>query len=577
MARDDGFLDDIASNPDDEAPRRVYADWLEETDQPQRAEFIRLQCALAGAAADDQRRWAWEARVRQLLRHHGKGWAGPVRRLVKRWHFRRGFVEGVTLTARDFLTHAADLFRLAPIRHVRLLDAARLLPALARSTHLVRVRGLDLSHQPIEPHGFRTLAGARHLKHLEALNLRGTGLCNSAGMELLADCPALERLTALDLSDHRSVGSVDHARLTWPYWDRTDARVSVQARAIKRLARAFPRLTELHLGGYQVHLSRPALEALIDSLLGRLTSLDLGLTHLGGWWPGQHEWDGAQALVTSPNAANLRALRLGRMGLPDSLANTPHLLNLTTLDLSGIWLGNDLNLEDDEDEGEEETREAIGLLAEAKSLPKLATLRLRACHITNRALQQLAEATLPALRCLHLDQNGFGFRGLQALARSKLLGQLRVLTLQGSGYSSYPERARKVRVGDRGARALARSKRAANLITLDLGNHRIGDSGAEALASSPHLTNLAELHLWKNTIGPRGAAALLASESLTKLSSLDLRSNPLLSAACPALRERFGYDVRYGPGPSAENRRQERGWHEPEEMDFEDDLPFDED
>lgn len=41
------MLRDICANPADNAPRLIYADWLDEHDQPERAEFIRVQCELA--------------------------------------------------------------------------------------------------------------------------------------------------------------------------------------------------------------------------------------------------------------------------------------------------------------------------------------------------------------------------------------------------------------------------------------------------------------------------------------------------------------------------------------------------
>jgi serine/threonine-protein kinase len=45
MSDDDAFLRAIADAPDDDAPRLVYADWLDEHGQPDRAEFIRLLCS----------------------------------------------------------------------------------------------------------------------------------------------------------------------------------------------------------------------------------------------------------------------------------------------------------------------------------------------------------------------------------------------------------------------------------------------------------------------------------------------------------------------------------------------------
>ena len=44
MTHDDAFLQAIIENPDDDAPRLLYADWLEERGDP-RGEFIRVQCA----------------------------------------------------------------------------------------------------------------------------------------------------------------------------------------------------------------------------------------------------------------------------------------------------------------------------------------------------------------------------------------------------------------------------------------------------------------------------------------------------------------------------------------------------
>ena len=41
------FLADIIENIADDAPRLVFADWLEDNGDPARAKFIRLQCQLA--------------------------------------------------------------------------------------------------------------------------------------------------------------------------------------------------------------------------------------------------------------------------------------------------------------------------------------------------------------------------------------------------------------------------------------------------------------------------------------------------------------------------------------------------
>ena len=47
MTHDDAFLQAILETPDDDTPRLIYADWLDEHGDVARAEFIRLQCRLA--------------------------------------------------------------------------------------------------------------------------------------------------------------------------------------------------------------------------------------------------------------------------------------------------------------------------------------------------------------------------------------------------------------------------------------------------------------------------------------------------------------------------------------------------
>src|SRR5262245_6067687 len=68
------FLRAICQAPDDDAPRLVFADWLDENGDPGRAEFIRLQIRFAREpdAVDAEPRWKelfnanWRSWVRGL-------------------------------------------------------------------------------------------------------------------------------------------------------------------------------------------------------------------------------------------------------------------------------------------------------------------------------------------------------------------------------------------------------------------------------------------------------------------------------------------------------------------------------
>lgn len=69
-----GLLAAVCESPDDDVPRLVYADWLDEHGRPDRAEFVRLQIRqrqLTGAAAGAAtRRLKWLARL-------SEGWLVP--------------------------------------------------------------------------------------------------------------------------------------------------------------------------------------------------------------------------------------------------------------------------------------------------------------------------------------------------------------------------------------------------------------------------------------------------------------------------------------------------------------------
>src|SRR3712207_9189922 len=63
------------------------SDYLEEQGQPDRADFIRVQCELARLPAGDglrpaTRRAELEARERELLEGHEEEWAGLLRALI---------------------------------------------------------------------------------------------------------------------------------------------------------------------------------------------------------------------------------------------------------------------------------------------------------------------------------------------------------------------------------------------------------------------------------------------------------------------------------------------------------------
>ena len=83
---DAALLAVIRAAPADDAPRLVYADWLDEHGQPERAEFIRVQIELARTNDPALRR-----REAELLATHHDALAGPLAAPHLRFRFQRGF------------------------------------------------------------------------------------------------------------------------------------------------------------------------------------------------------------------------------------------------------------------------------------------------------------------------------------------------------------------------------------------------------------------------------------------------------------------------------------------------------
>jgi len=120
----------VCDNPDDDTPRLVFADWLQEHGEEERAEFIRVQIELArGAVKSDL-----QEREKALLAAHGESWSEPLRTLglelvnyqkpkprsINGIEYRRGFPFGVQINEEkaEFADRAPALFQCAPIQRI---------------------------------------------------------------------------------------------------------------------------------------------------------------------------------------------------------------------------------------------------------------------------------------------------------------------------------------------------------------------------------------------------------------------------------------------------------------------------
>jgi|SRR5262245_285412 len=116
----------VLEAPDDDAPRLVYADWLDEHGDPKRAELIRLEVELArlDAARDagglsTAEESEYDRRLRRLFDlwwNHPVAWFGHA----GRYEVHRGFLHRIRMSISSFFDLAAAVFAVHPITHVDL-------------------------------------------------------------------------------------------------------------------------------------------------------------------------------------------------------------------------------------------------------------------------------------------------------------------------------------------------------------------------------------------------------------------------------------------------------------------------
>lgn len=77
LHEDDPFVRAMLADPENDAPRLIYADWLEERSDP-RGEYLRLQCYLASLDRTDPQFDRLVGRFRELLRQISPRWRAAV-------------------------------------------------------------------------------------------------------------------------------------------------------------------------------------------------------------------------------------------------------------------------------------------------------------------------------------------------------------------------------------------------------------------------------------------------------------------------------------------------------------------
>jgi uncharacterized protein (TIGR02996 family) len=388
------FLADIIDNPNDDAPRLIFADWLQDNGDPDRAAFIRAQIEWARTAPEDPHRPIVQRQAQALLNAHGLAWLKEVPAWARpNASFVRGFVMQIDVTAREFFRGAAGLFRRAPVRAVRLRAANReQVLALASADHLGRLTELDLSDNGLTDESLVPLLSSAKLGLLTALDL-GSNRGGPGTVRAIAGSPRLRGLTSLSLS-MQSIGP-------------EGARLLAESENVSRLE-------SLNLWSGDI-LDEGAIALFRSGRMGPLKELNLGHNGI--------RTAGARAIAECAALAGLTTLTLfGIYSLPGpegvrALAGSPYLARLTYLN-PGHGIG---------DEG-------ARALAESPHWRGLTSLYLNSCNLGPDGARALAGSpVLASVQKLFLAVNPIGSDGARALAESPHLGRVTTLDVSQCG------------------------------------------------------------------------------------------------------------------------------------------------
>jgi uncharacterized protein (TIGR02996 family) len=465
MNTEQAFMQAVCEAPDDAAPRLVFADWLEDNGQAERAEFIRLQCRRAAMSEWDDYDSLVE-REQELLKKHEKKWIKPAAKFTRRVEWRRGFVEEMALPAAKFLENAEAIFAATPLLTLRPLQIRPAWNDFIASEHLSRLRVLAMYFSSLGVERTRSLGSCERLANLHELNV-GVNQARR-GVEGILRSPHLGNLRRLKLnkndSGDRLIEPLAEAK-RFPHLRLLDLLGNgISAEGARQLCRIgwLSQLEQLNLA--ENPIGDAGVEALAASgVWSNHRRLDLRECKLTGA-SGRH-------LAACSHLSGLRDLHVGTKGgegFVSDLARSPHLHGLRTLDLM-------------QSDGLSE--------ADADALvrsPMAANLRCLRLHALSRAVQKilLTAESLSGLTTLCL-------MGSRSSPSDGLVGKwireathLENLTSLDVSYNQ---------LGNEGLTHLAESPHLARLTYLDVGSNGATKVGFEALANSPHLGRLRKL------------------------------------------------------------------------------------
>ncbi len=217
-----------AADPTNDLPRLVYADFLDDHDQPERAEFVRLSVTAANPTTAAASRVACQARAGTLLAAHRADWERPLMALgvgpAADWsvqlppvEYDRGLPVGVVLPLDVFVAAGDAILAAAPT--VTRLDLTSQfvgdagVARLAACPHLAEVTALDLTNNQLGPAAAAALAASPYVGRLKSLTLGMNRQLGDDGRSALRASPHFPPDMMLGLSGHTTYRFDDFQRV----------------------------------------------------------------------------------------------------------------------------------------------------------------------------------------------------------------------------------------------------------------------------------------------------------------------------------------------------------------------------
>ncbi|MBA3503922.1 MAG: TIGR02996 domain-containing protein [Myxococcota bacterium] len=365
MNESEDFLTQILTDPDDDRPRMVYADWLMREGDP-RGELIAVQCALARHATTNEDLGPLEPlelRERTLLKTYGKSWTIDAETRLKYWGefgFRRGFIEHLTFNGGFHDTYekvreAAPLLRALAVAGLDDLAGSpalegieeltirsgypklREIEAFAMSPHISKLRRLGFVYaNPSQREVFAFVTLPLQLEEL-SMGFYGEPFYGRLMLEQLAKTPHRRALRTLRIRWLRRLAIIKELGNSLPNLETLHLEnADLATDDLYGIVREFPKLVSLDIGDNDQRVAGLDLARLLAEAPAlrrlRLSRLALSDTQVA-------------ELAASPDAARLVQLDLSTNQITsdgaDHLAASPHLVNVRRLNLAANTIGHD--------------------------------------------------------------------------------------------------------------------------------------------------------------------------------------------------------------------------------------------